>query len=273
MVRPTISVMAIHDVSMSPTVDERPALEELGIEAKGVRKAFTLGDRSVQALDGVDLLVEEPGFYAVMGASGSGKSTLLHLLAGLDNADEGTLNVAGTSVHALSEQELTLYRRRSIGVIFQKYNLLPTMTALENVVLPGVLDRLPDSKLHQRGLDLLDELGLSERADHRPEALSGGEQQRVAIARALFFAPTVLLADEPTGNLDSASSDRLWKLLGELAEERRMIVLMVTHEPDAAAHCRQAFVLRDGRMAGMFDVEGLDPSELAARAAALARSS
>jgi putative ABC transport system ATP-binding protein len=246
---------------------------ELSIKATGVRKSFTVGDRRVHALDGADIELDQPGFYAIMGASGSGKSTLLHLLAGLDNPDAGEILVSGTRVDGLSEKELTLYRRRKIGVIFQQFNLLPTLTALENVMLPGVLDRLPEEEIRERATQLLSELGLEDRMNHRPEALSGGEQQRVAIARSLYYAPNVLLADEPTGNLDSNSSDLLWSHLGELAERRRMIVLMVTHEADAAAHCRRAFVLRDGRMAGMFDVEGLDSSELAARAAALARPS
>lgn len=246
---------------------------ELEVRAHAVHKTFRVGDRTVRALDGLDLTIDEPGFYAIMGASGSGKSTLLHLLAGLDQADSGTITVSGTRVDELTENQLTMYRRRSIGVIFQQFNLLPTLTALENVVLPGVLDRLPEDELQERGRVLLSEMGLEERMHHRPEALSGGEQQRVAIARSLFFSPQVLFADEPTGNLDSASSDRLWERLGELAEERRMLVVMVTHEADAAAHCRRAYVLRDGRMAGMFDVEGIDSSELAARAASLARSS
>ena len=265
--------MAIHELTKSPPVNAPTNQTGLQIEARGVRKTYVLGDRHVHALEGVDLLVDEPGFYAVMGASGSGKSTFLHLLAGLDRADGGEIFISGTPVHTLSERELTLYRRRKIGVVFQQYNLLPTLTALENVVLPGVLDRLPEAELTKRGTELLEEMGLEHRLHHRPDALSGGEQQRVAIARALFFAPTVLLADEPTGNLDSASSDRLWQSLGELAHQRGMIVLMVTHEADAASHCRRAFVLRDGRMAGMFDVEGLNTSELAARAAELARPS
>ena len=245
---------------------------ELSIKTRDVRKTFTIGDRRVEALDGLDLTIEDPGFYAVMGASGSGKSTLLHLLAGLDSSDEGEIEVAGTRVHSLGERELTLYRRRTIGVVFQQFNLLPTLTALENVALPGVLDRMPEREVNDRARTLLSELGLADRIAHRPEAMSGGEQQRVAIARSLFFSPGVLLADEPTGNLDSHSSDLLWRSLSEVAEQRRMIVLMVTHEADAAVHCRRAFVLRDGRMAGMFDVEGLDSSELAARAASLART-
>lgn len=259
--------------SNSTTEHDGTSQSDPCITVADVRKTYAAGDRPVRALDGVDLIIDEPGFYAIMGASGSGKSTLLHLLAGLDDADSGTIEVSGVRVDRLSENELTLYRRRTIGVVFQQFNLLPTMTALENVMLPGVLDGLPREGLEARARELLSEQGLEERVGHRPEAMSGGEQQRVAIARALLFKPRVLFADEPTGNLDSASSDRLWAALGRIAEERRMIVLMVTHEADAAAHCRRAFVLRDGRRAGSLDVEGLDPSELAARVASLARPS
>ena len=240
------------------------------IMVRDLAKSYTVGGRRVDALRGVDLTIEESGFYGVMGASGSGKSTLLHLLSGLDKADRGTITVGETAVDDLDEQALTMYRRRSVGVIFQKFNLLPTLTALENVVLPGVLEKLPPAELDARGRSLLEDMGLSDRVDHRPDALSGGEQQRVAIARALFFSPGILFADEPTGNLDMVSSDRLWSVLERLAGERNMIVLMVTHEAEAAARCRQVFVLRDGRNAGVIDAEELDPSELAARAASVA---
>ena len=240
------------------------------IEVRDLAKSYKVGGRRVDALRGVDLTIDAPGFYGVMGASGSGKSTLLHLLSGLDNADRGTMVVGETSVNELDEQALTMYRRRSVGVIFQKFNLLPTLTALENVMLPGVLEKMPPAELDARGRSLLEDMGLSDRTDHRPDALSGGEQQRVAIARALFFSPPILFADEPTGNLDMVSSDRLWSVLERLAGERKMIVLMVTHEAEAAARCRQVFVLRDGRNAGVIDAQELDPSELAARAASVA---
>jgi ABC-type lipoprotein export system ATPase subunit len=215
-----------------------------------------------------------------MGASGSGKSTLLHLVAGLDRPDAGEITVDGLRIDALPERELTLYRRRRIGVVFQQFNLLPTLTALENAILPGTLDRLDRDECVARGRTLLGELGLSERIDHRPEALSGGEQQRVAIARSLFFDPPILLADEPTGNLDSRTSERLWNLLGSIAASRRMLVLLVTHEPAAAAHCRVVHVMRDGLLAGSIDVASLDSShrpvnvasELALRAAELGRA-
>ena len=247
-----------------------------GISVRGVRKTYRTGERTVEALRGVDLDVERPGVVGIMGASGSGKSTLLHLVAGLDRPDAGSIEVDGLRIDDLPERELTLYRRRRIGIVFQQFNLLPTLTALENAILPGTLDRLDREESEARGRTLLGELGLSERIDHRPEALSGGEQQRVAIARSLFFDPPVLLADEPTGNLDSRTSERLWDLLGTVAESRRMLVLLVTHEPAAAAHCRVVHVMRDGRLAGSIDVASLDPShrpsELALRAAELGRT-
>ncbi|MFG0275223.1 MAG: ABC transporter ATP-binding protein, partial [Phycisphaerales bacterium] len=172
---------------------------------------------------------------------------------------------AGERIDTLDDRALTRFRRRGVGVVFQSFNLIPTLTARENVELPGVIAGEPASALKKRSLELLDALGVAERADHRPEAMSGGEQQRVAIARSLVFDPPVLLADEPTGNLDSHSSDRLWRLLGELAGQRQMTVLMVTHEPAAAAHCRSVYILADGRISGTFQTEGLDASGVAAR--------
>lgn len=235
------------------------------IDCADVRKSYRLGDRSVEALRGVDLSIKDPGFYAIMGQSGSGKSTLLHLLASLDRPDTGTIRVSGRDVHELSEREATEYRRADIGIVFQAFNLIPTMTAWENVALPGLLAGQDSSELRTKASELLDRLGLKDRMDHRPEAMSGGEQQRVAIARALLQAPPVLFADEPTGNLDSASSARLWALLGELAGEREMTIVMVTHEPVAAAHCREVFVLQDGKVCGTINTEALDAGGVATR--------
>ncbi len=228
--------------------------------------------RPVEALGGVDLHIDTPGFYAVMGRSGSGKSTLLHLLAGLDRPDSGEMWVGERAVHALSESQLVTYRRREIGIVFQQFNLVPTLDALSNTILPGVLDRQPLAGLRERGRTLLEQLGLADRLNHRPETLSGGEQQRVAIARALVCSPSLILADEPTGNLDSHSSGLLWRLLEETAASRGIIVLMVTHEPVAAAHCQRTFILKDGRVAGDLNSHGLDPTLLAHRALELARS-
>lgn len=245
------------------------------ISVRGVHKSYApaaRGGRAVNALRGADLTIEEPGFYAVMGRSGSGKSTLLHLLAGLDRPERGEIVVAGTAVHSLSEADLVRYRRRGIGIIFQQFNLIPTLDALGNVMLPGLLDGMAERDLRERAHALLDELGLADRSTHRPDTLSGGEQQRVAIARALLLDPPVVLADEPTGSLDSTTSAALWRLLEHTADRRGLTVLMVTHEPVAASHCRRTFILHDGRVAGSLESHGLDPSQLAHRSTELARS-
>src|SRR3954471_16003766 len=187
------------------------------IRCENVHKAYHLSGRDVPALRGVDLAIEQPGFYAIMGQSGSGKSTLLHLLAALDRPDSGRLEIAGRPIEGLSEREATVFRRRSVGIIFQQFNLIPTLTARENIELPGVLAGESERWLRDRSGELLERLGVVDRASHRPDALSGGEQQRVAIARALLFSPPVVLADEPTGNLDSVSAAKLWGVLRELA--------------------------------------------------------
>jgi len=235
------------------------------IRCTNVHKSYHLGSESVHALRGVDLAITEPGFYGVMGQSGSGKSTLLHLLAALDRPDEGEIVIGGEPIHAMSEREATAFRRTGLGIVFQQFNLIPTLTARENVELPGMLAGDDRQTLQRRSGLLLERLGLADRAKHRPEAMSGGEQQRVAIARALLYEPPVLLADEPTGNLDSASSAKLWTLLREVADENGMTVVMVTHEPTAAAHCKQIVVIRDGRAEGTIETEGLDAGGVAAR--------
>jgi putative ABC transport system ATP-binding protein len=242
-----------------------------GIHCRGVVKRYELGSRSVEALRGVDLSIEGAGFHAIMGASGSGKSSLMHLIAGLDRPTAGSVEVAGARIDTMGERDLTLYRRRRIGIVFQHFNLLPAMSALDNVMLPALLDGADRRSAARRAQELLDELGVGARADHRPDALSGGEQQRVAIARALFFAPSVILADEPTGNLDSAASARLFEILRGIARGHGTLLLMVTHEPAAAAHCERVTVLRDGVVAGTFATENLDAGTLALRAQELAR--
>ncbi len=239
-----------------------------------VVKSYRQGSRRVEALRGVSLRIDEPGFYAVMGPSGSGKSTLLHLLAGLDRPDRGRVVVGGRDVSTASEAQLTEFRRTGVGIVFQQFNLIPTLTAKQNVALPGVIAQprnRPRKWCEQRAEELLAQLQLSERGHHRPEALSGGEQQRIAIARALLFSPPVLLADEPTGNLDSATSARLWQLLRDVATQHRITVLMVTHEPAAAANCQRVFVMSDGQTRGDFEVHGLDASALASRYQQLSR--
>ncbi len=235
------------------------------IRCVNVHKRYKQGRVSVQALRGAQLRIDEPGFYAVMGPSGSGKSTLLHLLAGLDWPDEGEIHIAGRRIDTLDDRQLTRHRREQTGVVFQQFNLIPTMSALENVELPGLLAGHAPTRRRRRAEQLLESLGLGDRSHHRPDALSGGEQQRVAIARALYFSPPVLFADEPTGALDSASSESLWRLLRDLAQREQLTVLMVTHEPQAAAHCSAVHVLRDGCVVDRFSTEGLDARSVADR--------
>ncbi len=248
----------------SPTATPAPAGVAL-VKCVGVTKSYTLGDRRVDALRGVDLEIARPGFFAIMGASGSGKSTLMHLLGALDKPDSGQVFVSGQALHAMDERALTAFRRTSIGIVFQQFNLIPTLSAIENVELPGLLAGRSAGELTDRARELLAALGLGDRSHHRPDALSGGEQQRVAIARSLLFSPRLLLADEPTGNLDSVSSQRLWDLLKSIAHERGMTVLMVTHEPSAAANCERIYVLRDGRLSGQIETENLDAAGVASR--------
>lgn len=239
---------------------------------RDVHKSYAHAQRDVHALRGVDLAIEQPGFYAIMGASGSGKSTLLHLLGALDRPDRGEITVAGADVGTMNEREATRYRREHVGIVFQQFNLIPTLSARENIELPGMLAGKDPGELRDRSARLMARLGLEDRGDHRPDALSGGEQQRVAIARGLLFSPPILLADEPTGNLDSVTSELLWRVLAEVALEHAMLVLMVTHEPAAAVHCRRIFFLRDGRVGGTIDAEGLDAGAIAARYQELARA-
>ncbi|MBL1218802.1 MAG: ABC transporter ATP-binding protein [Planctomycetes bacterium] len=236
------------------------------IRVEDARKSYRRGsDRTVQALDGATLTVTEPGFYAIMGPSGSGKSTLLHMMAGLDRLDGGRIHVNGHDLHSMSERELTRFRRLAVGVVFQQFNLIPTMTALDNVAMPALLDGRASRWARHRADELLGMLGLGDRVGHRPDALSGGEQQRVAIARALVFEPALVLADEPTGNLDSMASADIWRMLADLARDRSIAVMMVTHEPAGAAHARSVFVLRDGRIHEQIDVGDHDAGWLASR--------
>lgn len=238
------------------------------IRCVDVHKSFSVGDRAVHALRGLSMEIADSGFFAIMGRSGSGKSTLLHLLAAMDTPDSGELFVADKAVHSMSEREATRYRRKDIGVVFQAFNLIPTMTARENVLLPGLLAGDSGAELRTRADELLELLGLSDRGSHRPEAMSGGEQQRVAIARALLYRPAVVFADEPTGNLDTSSSGLVWSMLRRVADEERVTVVMVTHEPEAARHCDHIYVVGDGVMVGEIDTSeegGLDAGGIATR--------
>jgi putative ABC transport system ATP-binding protein len=221
-----------------------------------VVKRFRQGDRAVQALDGVSLSVERGRFVAIMGASGSGKSTLLHLMAGLTSPDSGRVLVNEQDISTLNDRQLTLFRRRNIGLVFQSFNLIPTLTAEENVMLPLMLDGKNGQITSNKVGELIDSLGLSERRGHRPDALSGGEQQRVAIGRALVADPAVILADEPTGNLDSMNSKAVCELLRNLSLVHGKTIVIVTHEPTVAAYAQEVGVIKDGKLIDRFGIEG-----------------
>jgi putative ABC transport system ATP-binding protein len=223
---------------------------------ENVRKQFRQGDRSVAALDGVSLEVPQGQFLAVMGASGSGKSTLLHLMAGLATPDEGRVVVNGTELKGMGDKALTLFRRRHIGLVFQSFNLIPTLSAEENVALPLMLEGRNGEAGRAKVNELLESLGLARRRHHRPDAMSGGEQQRVAIGRALVTDPAVILADEPTGNLDSANSRGVCELLRDLSAVHNKTIVMVTHEPTVAAYAQEVAVIKDGRLVQRFPTEG-----------------
>ncbi|MCZ6699521.1 MAG: ABC transporter ATP-binding protein [Planctomycetota bacterium] len=220
----------------------------LAVEVRGLTRVFGSGESKVEALRGLDMNLSAGDFAAVMGPSGSGKSTLLHLIAGLDAPNSGTIRVAGRDLSTLNDDELTLLRRRNIGFVFQAFNLLNILTAEENVALPLVIGGTSRAEAHSKAAAALDRVGIGQRRKHLPTELSGGEQQRVAVARALVNEPLILLADEPTGNLDSLSSDRIVMLLRRLVEEQGQTILMVTHEARHAAMADRLIHLRDGRV-------------------------
>jgi len=204
----------------------------------------------VVALDGVDLSVEKGEAVALMGASGSGKSTLLHLVGGLDAPTGGSIEIEGVDLSTLNDGDLSRFRREKLGFVFQFFHLLPTLSVLENVILPGRLNGRPDTELLPRGRELIARVGLEGRENDSPDRLSGGQQQRVALARALINKPILLLADEPTGNLDSATSVSVLQLLAALVRETRVTLVMATHSAEAAAITQRIVRLKDGRIAG-----------------------
>jgi putative ABC transport system ATP-binding protein len=216
------------------------------LEARSLRKQYKLGTQVVNALSGVDFLVEKGEFVAIMGPSGSGKSTLLHLLGGLDKPSDGEITLAGKQLSMLSDKQVTLVRRHNIGFVFQFFNLLPTLTAQENVLLPVIIDGKNPRKYKERLAATLELVGLSDRKDHKPDQLSGGEQQRVALARALVTEPAIVLADEPTGNLDSKNGAAIMELLRRSCDELGQTIVVVTHDPRAASYASRVVFLRDG---------------------------
>jgi len=226
-----------------------PGADGTLIELRGVTKHFHLGHQIVVALRGVDLDVAAGEFTVVMGPSGSGKSTLLNLIGGLDRPTSGSIVAAGETVSAMDEIALATFRRREVGFVFQAYNLIPTMTARQNVEFPMTFAGVPGPRRRERAATLLGELGLKERMGHRPVELSGGEQQRVAIARALANEPKVVLADEPTGNLDTKTGREVMDILAGL-NTAGLTVVVVTHDPRVASYADRVVRMLDGRIVG-----------------------
>jgi putative ABC transport system ATP-binding protein len=231
-------------VTQAPPTD--PALEIPAVAARDVVRRYGEDDYAVYAVRGVSLEVPAGQFTAIMGPSGSGKSTLMHMLAGLDQPTSGTVEIGGKDITTMSDKELTLLRREHIGFVFQAFNLVPTLTAEENIVLPlAIAGRKTDSDWVEA---VIGRVGLGDRRDHRPAELSGGQQQRVAVARALVSEPTVLFADEPTGNLDSQAGAAVLDLLREAAREFGQTIVMVTHDPRAGACADREIHLKDGEV-------------------------
>ena len=220
----------------------------LAIRVENLTRSYQMGAQEIQALAGLDLEVQPGEFVALMGPSGSGKSTALNLIGGLDRPTAGEIWIDGRLLGQRGERELTLHRRRVVGFVFQAFNLLPGYDALENVAMPLVFAEVPPQERHMRAQALLTQMGLGHRLHHRPAELSAGEQQRVAMARALVHEPEILLADEPTGNLDTATGREIMEILAQLNRERGLTILVVTHDPEVACYAERIVHLRDGRI-------------------------
>jgi len=220
------------------------------ISLRAVRKVYGQGETEVCALSNVSLDVPAGQLVAVVGPSGSGKSTLLHLMGGLDQPSSGEITIGGTPISGMTDDEITIFRRRKIGFVFQFFNLLPTLTAEENVALPLLLDGRARRDIEPAVAAVLDQVGLGRRRRHRPDELSGGEMQRVAIARALVIDPVLILADEPTGNLDSRTGEQILELIRDANQRRGATVLLVTHDAHAASYGTRTVTMQDGAVVG-----------------------
>ncbi len=218
------------------------------IEAQQVKKIYRMGQQRVEALNGIDMAIEAGEMVAIMGPSGCGKTTLLNCLSGLDTIDEGSIFIQGDNLRELSDNERTSYRAQHMGFIFQDYNLLPVLSAVENVELPLLISRVPGRKARKRALEMLEQVGLSDRATHRPAELSGGQRQRVTIARALTNNPAIVWADEPTGNLDSENAQEILDLLCQLNRENGQTLVVVTHALEVGKLANRIISMRDGQI-------------------------
>ncbi|MBM4136473.1 MAG: ABC transporter ATP-binding protein [Nitrospira sp.] len=218
------------------------------IETVQLKKSFTTEAGELHVLKGIDLSISEGKMVGIVGVSGVGKSTLLHILGALDRPTSGKVFYNGTDIFSLNEDSLAVFRNRTVGFVFQFHHLLPEFTALENIMMPGLINRSQYKNIHEKAERLLNEMGLSERQGHRPGELSGGEQQRVAVARALILEPKVVLADEPTGNLDTATGDDLFKLLLNLNKEKGITFVIVTHNESLSIQCHRILRMVDGKI-------------------------
>ncbi len=218
------------------------------LRIRDLLKTYNEGDRTLRVLDGVSLDIRQGEFLALLGASGSGKSTLLNLLSGIDKPDRGSIVIDGTDITRLSDTRLTLFRRERIGIVFQFFNLIPTLTVMENITLPKELGGARRQQVEPRALEILGQVGLADRAETYPDKLSGGEQQRVAIARALLHEPAIVFADEPTGNLDEDTGARVLRLLLRLTRDAGKTLIMATHSPDISQSADRVCEIHDGRL-------------------------
>ncbi|WP_425447033.1 ABC transporter ATP-binding protein [Dethiothermospora halolimnae] len=218
------------------------------VEVKGVRKVYRMGQEKIVALDNVDLEVEEGKYCCLLGTSGSGKSTLLNMMAGLEKPTKGSILIKNYPVEKMTENQLAVFRQKFIGFVFQSYNLLPSLTALENVTMPLMFKGVPAKVRKKRALKMLKAVGLEKRVNHKPSEMSGGQQQRVSIARSFINNPQILFADEPTGNLDTSTTEEVMKLIIDLAEEHNQTLIIVTHDVEIADFAHKIVHMRDGNI-------------------------
>ena len=228
--------------------------DDIVVECRNLRKFYILGEIRVDALRGISMKIERGALIAIMGPSGCGKTTLLNIIGSLDNPSSGQVLLEGSDISRATEQQLTDIRRKSVGFIFQFYNLLPVLTAVENVELPMLIAGIPKNERVQRATELLEKVDLLPRKDHKPDELSGGERQRVAIARSLANRPTILLADEPTGDLDTESGQAVLSLLKEVNETENQTVIMVTHDANIAKQANRIFHIKDGMVSSIEEI-------------------
>jgi putative ABC transport system ATP-binding protein len=224
------------------------------IELRDVWRLYHMGEETINALAGINLEISQGEFVSIVGPSGSGKSTLLHIIGGLDSPTRGSIVVDGQDLSKASDKELSSYRNKQVGFVFQTFNLQPTYNALENVALPLVFAKVPLGKRNQMAREALDKVGLSDRVRHKPSELSGGERQRVGMARALVNNPKILLADEPTGNLDSKASERIMEFLTRLNKERGLTLVLVTHDLEKAKNANRMLQMHDGKVTESADL-------------------